>query len=264
MYLNGVDLNNTFSVSYEAPSITYNIPNITYIASLLYITGPDFGSAPSPVQVVMEEVSTQSTFNCSNSVWQNSSFISCVIPDDLPSGNFSIFVVFGNQTASNRLYGLNVLPPVITSISPTQGPSLGGESVILVVQNLFELERITFSSNSYEVTRIASNCYQTSASTVNCTTPAVPISGVYNISISTGVLSGPQFFGYTYDAANVNKIRPNNGTGAGGDQISIIGSNFGTGCCVTATVTFGPNVCQNAERVNDSLITCISPAVSIT
>jgi IPT/TIG domain len=174
-------------------------------------------------------------------------------------------VTVGNQNSVSPVSGLHLLPPVVSSITPSTGPALGGSSVTLTVTNLYDFVAVNFNYTlgSPPMVRQATQCVVTMPSTINCKSPSVPFSSLYNISVTVGNLTGPQTIGYRYDNPSVSSISPESGATTGGYQISIIGVNFGTGPGQLAPpqVNFGPNSCGSPVRVNDSLITCIAPAV---
>lgn len=72
-------------------------------------------------------------------------------------------------------------------------------------------------------------------STISCYAPPVPFLAIYDITVVVdypliGPVTSLPFNGFDYDDPIITSITPNTGTGSGGDEISIIGMNFGTGC----------------------------------
>jgi hypothetical protein len=175
---------------------------------------------------------------------------------------------FGNLYVADLLnLAIRKLYPMLKIISVIQYSSSVGSKFLITINNLCMGSLLSVIFNLASTLIEASNCILTN-STISCYAPPVPFSAEYDITVAvddplTGVVISLPFSGFQYDSAVITSIAPNTGTGAGGDNISISGINFGTGCCVTPIITFGSKLCTSPVRVNDSLITCVSPAVII-
>jgi IPT/TIG domain len=266
--LNGINLNNPIPFSYSQPSILSITPRITYPGQAIKITLDYYGSTSNVLQVGITPASNNVYYTCEIPTFISSSIISCVIPTNLPAGNFTAKVTISNQEASTGgVTGLVLLPPIIDAIFPSNGSTVGGTLITLTVQNLYELKEVIFSYTSNLLTTDipATGCLQTGPNTVDCLTPAVPISDAYDVRLTLENAGGTLLKGFTYNPAIVTSISPNNGAGTGNYPISIFGNNFGTNCCgieVDIIVLFGIAPCTNPTRESDTLITCTAPPVS--
>jgi hypothetical protein len=258
-------LNNSLPFNYFPPKILSISPAFTRDATLMTISGSDYGTVPTEINVILTAVPSNIDYNCLNILRVNSSLLSCIIPSNLPAGNFSVLVEIGNQNSRNSstpLYAVNLWDPIITSMSPLQGPALGNTPINLVVQDLIEFVSVNFQyavNASYLVSVPAANCTQTGSNNLSCQSPVVSFAAAYNITVTVGDYTGSIYSApFVYDRAVVSSISPRNGTTAGGVPFWITGVNFGSGCCmpIPLLVSFGPYECRNSIRVNDSHIFC--------
>lgn len=254
---------NPYPFSYYPPTISSISPSVTYNGTLLEIRGAQFGITSTVINVFLNPSSTLVDQNCRNLTRVDTSLISCTIPETLPAGNYSITVAIGNQN-STQVVAMNLLPPVITSLTSSlgllNGPVMGNTPISLVVQDLFEFASVNFeySVNPLNLVSVpAANCLQTLPNTLECFAPQVPFPAAYNITITVGNLTGPVFSSqFVYDRAQVTDISPTNGTTSGNTPFTITGINFGKGMIVPLVVKIGVYACKNCVRVNDSLIQC--------
>jgi hypothetical protein len=238
--------------------------------SSLTITGTHYGTVTSTVQVIIESVPLGSSYSCDSTNWNSSTSITCTLPADLPVGPYTAKVTVGGQNSTAFSGMTHYLSPVISAINPGNRPALGNTSLILTVSNLFSgasvYSNFTFFVNStFTVNRYAP-CSILTLATVNCTSPQVPFSAVYNVSITIGgILQGPPLE-FTYNPALISFISPSVGSTDGGYILYLHGVNFGTGdeLIVPPLITLDGNSCLNAARLNDSLMTCSVPAVIIS
>ncbi|MEY9895075.1 hypothetical protein ABIA31_008764 [Catenulispora sp. MAP5-51] len=118
------------------------------------------------------------------------------------------------------------MAPVISSISPVQGPTAGGTAVTLTGTGFTGATAVKFGSASASFVVAGST-------TINATAPAG--SGAVSVTVTapSGTSNGVT---YTYVAAPViSGINPTNGPAAGGNTVTITGTGF-TGA---TTVSFG-------------------------
>ena len=150
------------------------------------IAGTNFGPSFSNISVAVDVPGA--SYNCPVLSVSSHSSIICSFPSTLPAGEFSARVTVGGQVSSN-ISGINILPPVISSISQNQGPTIGGTLIILRATNFTHLAGffVTFTSSvtSPPATRNASDCvYIASSDIISCSTPNSPFSGPYTVAIS--------------------------------------------------------------------------------
>ena len=158
--------------------------------------------------------------------------------------------------------------PRITSISPTNGPTIGGTQVTLLG---------SFFDDSSSNVRIA---FRSSHWLANCTDidyPVIDQSKRYNTHIMFRSPPGVGFADinlfvfevptsvsklWQYDAPDVTEIRPSTANSEGGTWISVFGANFGTerdGAMAIVKAADGEVACDSTDYVSHSLLLCRSP-----
>ena len=140
--------------------------------------------------------------------------------------------------------------PVITSISPTSGPTTGGTSVIITGRDFTGVSKVLFGS-------VAASSF-----TVNSTTQITAVSpagsGTVDVKVTTpGGTSVPITADrFTYvPAPIVTAVSPTSGAAAGGTSVIITGSHF-TGA---SKVLFGSVAASSVTLNSDIQITAVSP-----
>ena len=171
--------------------------------------------------------------------------------------------VNGNQ-ADNSLYGPGaayvftglgpvVVAPAITGISPTSGRTAGGTSVIITGSDFTGAPAVTFSGVA------ATDVTVVDSTTITCTTPAGS-AGSASVVVTTplGSNAANTLFTYVPPAPTITAVSPSSGSAAGGTSVTITGTGF-TGA---TGVTFGLVMATGVTVVNDTTITCTTPAGS--
>ena len=140
--------------------------------------------------------------------------------------------------------------PTVTSVSPNNGPTVGGTSVTITGTNFAAGATVTFANNA------ATNVVVVSSTSITATTPA-GAAGAVTVTITVNGQSGSLSNGFTYvGAPTVTGVNPNSGTTAGGTSVTISGTNFAAG----ATVAFGSAAAINVTVVNSTSITATTPS----
>lgn len=129
--------------------------------------------------------------------------------------------------------------PVIQSISPTSGPTSGGQQVTLTGTGLTAGTTVTFGGVA------ATGVTVESPTSLRATTPAHAAGPVSVVATNAAGTSAPQ--GYTYVPASVASISPDQGPTAGGQTVTIRGAGFAPG----SEVSFGGHPASDV-RVNDA------------
>jgi len=154
------------------------------------------------------------------------------------------------------LYSYAASPPTVTSISPTNGSTLGGTQVTIKGTNFNGTPQVTIGGvAAAEVTVVNST-------TLTAVTPAgtgtnVPV--VVTTSFGTSTAADI----YTYQAPTppapsvptVTSFTPTSGTTLGLTLVTITGTNL-TGA---TSVTFGANLGTNVTVVNSTTVTVLTP-----
>jgi len=145
-------------------------------------------------------------------------------------------------------------PPEVTGISPEHGGVAGGTAVTITGDHFTTTPdtSVTFGGTP------ASGVSVINDTTINCTTPA-HAAGDADVTVSNSNGSDTLFSGFTYhNAPQVSSIDPDNGSSAGGTFVTITGSNFTD--VGTTTVSFDSTPASGVSVVNETTITCTTPA----
>jgi hypothetical protein len=130
-----------------------------------------------------------------------------------------------------------VSPPVITSLSPTSGPTAGGAPVTINGTNLSNVTSVTIGGT-------AATLGANSATSIAVTTPA-GTAGAKDVVVTTVGGTATSTGGYTYVAApTIGGIAPSSGPAAGGTSVTISGTNLSNVSSVTiggTAATLGAN-----------------------
>lgn len=136
-----------------------------------------------------------------------------------PFGGDAVLYIFGAGGAPT---------PTIGSVSPSSGPSSGGQSVTLTGTNLSGATSVTFGG-------VAATITGNTATSITVTTPA-RAAGVVSVVAGVAAGSATAASAYTYVSAPViTGLSPTSGPIAGGQTVVI----SGTGLSGVASVTFG-------------------------
>ncbi|WP_432037613.1 beta strand repeat-containing protein [Streptomyces cucumeris] len=162
------------------------------------------------------------------------------------TGTVQISVVTPGGT-SNGVGYTYTSAPVLSSVSPTQGPATGGNTVTLTGSGFTGATAVLFGST-------AANSF-TVVSPTQITVTAPPGSGTVQVTVTTpgGTSNGVS---YTYISAPVlTSISPSQGSVNGGNTVTLTGSGF-TGA---TAVTFGFQPAVSFTVVSSTQITAVVP-----
>lgn len=146
--------------------------------------------------------------------------------------------------------GSTILPPVVSSVSPSSGAIGGGNTVTITGANLLGAQTVEFGG-------VAASSFTVDSSTsITVTVPAGTTLGAVSVVVTTAVGSNAANTLYSYVSTSVfTSITPSSGPIAGGTTVTITGVGF-TG---TSSVTFAGVAAKSFTVVNDSTITAVSP-----
>jgi hypothetical protein len=148
-------------------------------------------------------------------------------------------------------------PPTVTIAAPTVGFSVGGTSVTITGTNFYAGASVSFGGSACAVTA------ETPPTSITCTTSA-HADGLVNIVVTN--IDGQAGTGvglYTYEGApTITSIVPAGGSTAGGNVITINGTNF-RNTPADPTVTIDGNPCAPLTYVGTTQVTCSAPAGTI-
>ena len=152
-------------------------------------------------------------------------------------------------------YSINVTSagpaPIVTGVSPTSGPTAGGNTVTITGTDLTSASAVHFGSAS------ATNVTPVSATSVTATAPAG--TGTVDVTVTTpnGTSAISVNDQYTYaDAPTVTSLSPAAGKTSGGNTVTINGTNL-TGA---TAVKFGTTSATGLMAVSSTQITATAPA----
>jgi hypothetical protein len=143
--------------------------------------------------------------------------------------------------------------PTVTGISPTSGPTAGGQSVTITGSGF--VNGATVSVGGQAATGVGVD----SATQITATTPA-HAAGTVDVVVSTtgGTSTTSANDHYTYvapSAPTVTAVSPTSGPAAGGQRVTITGTGFANG----STVAFGSTAGRSVTVVSPTTITVTTP-----
>lgn len=156
-----------------------------------------------------------------------------------------------NTIADDYLY-LDV--PVVTSLSPTSGPSIGGNTVTITGLSFTGTVSVNFGGTSVAFTLV-------NDTTLTVTAPA-HAAGQVDVLVTTGLGTSTNTAAdnYTYqELPAVTAISPTTGPAAGGTVVTITGTNL----LGATAVTFGGTAATTFTVVNATTITATSPVHAV-
>jgi hypothetical protein len=230
--------------TYGSPVITGVLPNEGPIAGgqTVTITGTRFGTSGA-ITV---------TFGGTAAAVNSRTLTSLVVTTPAHAASIVDVVVTtlgGSDTEANAYTYSAVGAPTITSVSPNAGPATGGQIVTI--------EGTSFSDNKANVSvTFGGSAGTVTASTTTSITVVTPAhaTGVVSVVVTAPGGSVSLAGGYTYLAApTISTVLPNAGPIAGGQVVTITGTNFGT-VKADVTVAFGGSA-ATVDAVTDTAIT---------
>ncbi|HEY7822928.1 MAG TPA: S8 family serine peptidase, partial [Acidimicrobiia bacterium] len=142
--------------------------------------------------------------------------------------------------------------PAIIGISPSGGPTAGGDTITITGRNLANTTSVTFGGTA------ATGLTVNSSTSVTVIAPA-KTAGSVDIVLTSGGITATSVNGYTYYAAPVlTSLNVASGTLAGGTTVVISGSNLTS----TTGVTFG-GTAATVTATGASSVTVTTPARSV-
>ncbi|WP_395369183.1 beta strand repeat-containing protein [Streptomyces tubercidicus] len=208
-------------------TVTLNGSNLTGATTVLF--------GPSPA-TILTNTATQITVSA---------------PPGTGPVNVTATTAGGTSNALTYTYAAASVP-VLSSLSPTSGPTSGGNVVTLNGSNLAGATSVKFGSNSATI-------LTNTASQITVSAPAGPPSSVSVTVTTAGGTSNP--LPYFYLAApTLSDLSPHLGPDTGGNTVTI----FGTSLTLTNAVNFGGNPAAAFTVVSDNQLTVTAPAGSGT
>jgi len=180
----------------------------------------------------------------------DSTTITCITPAVNSDGDVGIIVTTEGGPSSEFSSFTYITPPVISSISPSSGSTVGETSVTITGKNFTGASSVTFDGLS------ATSLIILNSTTITCITPARTTAGDVGIIVTAEGGPSSEFSSFTYiTPPNITEISPSSGSTLGGTNVTITGTNF-TGA---TSVTFNDLAATTINVVNSTTITCITP-----
>jgi|GEM_PF-699018 len=157
---------------------------------------------------------------------------------------------FGNLSSGYTYTGSSP-PPTLVSVSPTSGTAAGGTSISISGTNFVSGATVSIGGTSASISSV------TSTSIVAVT--SAKTAGTYNLVVTnpdtqTATLGSA----YTYNNPPVlSSVSPSGGALAGGNTVTLTGSNFNS----MAAISIGAGSCTSV-LANSTTATCTAPAGS--
>ncbi|GAA3367061.1 hypothetical protein GCM10017744_077490 [Streptomyces antimycoticus] len=164
------------------------------------------------------------------------------------TGTTNVTVTTPNGTSNPLPYTYTPTPaPTITTLNPTSGPTSGGNTITINGTGLSGAIQVLFGATPATI-------LTNTPTQITATAPAGPAS-VVNVTVTTaGGTSNP--LPYVYVAAPVViGVSPQFGSDAGGNTVTIIGSNL----ALASAVHFGPNLATGLTVISDNQLTVTAP-----
>ena len=226
------------SAAAAAPVLSSVVPN----------TGPAAGSSTVTLNGSSFTGATAVNFGANPALSYSvdtSAKITAVTPPG--TGTVSVTVQSPGGTSNSVTYAY-LVAPVLTAVSPSQGPTSGGTAVILTGTGLTGATAVSFGSSA------------ASSFTVNSATQitAVAPSGTGAVSVSVTTPGGTSnTVGYTYVAAPaLTAVSPSQGPTSGGTAVILTG----TGLTGATAVSFGSSAASSFTVNSATQITAVAPS----
>lgn len=166
-----------------------------------------------------------------------------------PAGGGEVHIVVtagGKTSAPGYFYYLPA--PFASGLSPAAGPLAGGTAVTITGVNLATTNAVTFGGVPATSFTVVSN------SQITAVTPAGTAAGSVVVAVTT-TGGGADKLSFTYDTTpTMNTLNPNTGSTAGGDTVTITGTNLAD----TEAVTFGGHPARFGV-IDDNTLTAVTP-----
>lgn len=242
--------------NFKTASVTFTYNEGATILSVSPTFGPTTGG--TSVTVTGTRLSAGSVVRiggalCSSPIYDPSeTSITCTTSPRVEGLDLSATVLDLEGDSATLTNAFNyVAGPVISTVTPNSGRTEGFPTSPTITINGF-----AFDSGA-TVTIDGAACPTTSVTTTSivCQPPAGTSGGKEVRVTNPDGLFGQRFNGYTYvEAPTVTAVSPFNGPTAGGQLVTITGTNFFSGM----TVNLGGSACNSVSVTNSTSLTCVT------
>ena len=229
----------------------YTYVSAPTIVSVTPAAGPEIGGVPVIITGTSFTTAASVTFDgvsAATFTIDSDTQITAVTPAGTGTVDVSIVTAGGSATAVGAY--TYVPTPVITSVSPAQGPEVGGTAVTITGENLTGATYVLFGATP------AASFTANSDTQILAVTP--PGTGAVSISVTTAGGTATAADAYTYaPMPTISSLTPTAGPEAGGTTLTITGTGF------TYTMAVAIDGSEAAFTViSDTEITAVTPAAS--
>jgi len=242
---NGLYPDNLIGYEFTAPGV-YSTPTITAIH-------PASGGAGTQVAIAGTNLNGASSVSFSGSEATNYEVrsptqILARVPTGARSGAISVKTPGGTASSAEGFTDTKPeAPPVVSSVTPTSGPTAGGTVITIKGENFVTPIQVTIG-------RPATHVEVRSENEIVATTPAETVgSYVVTVTDEAGSFNGPRYL-YVPPAPTVESALPAEGPTAGGTVVTIRGANFEAG----STVNVG-GAASHVEVLSETEIRATTP-----
>ncbi|MAB80752.1 MAG: hypothetical protein CMJ89_15495, partial [Planctomycetes bacterium] len=151
------------------------------------------------------------------------------------------------------------LPPALTSISPASGTSIG--STVINISGLGFLDQNPGSTTVTIGGLPAANVVIVDDTMLTCVAPAG--SAGTNVGVTVANVNGSDTLNSAFryhDLPTMTAVSPNHGSAMGGDSVTLTGTGYQIDAAGPNDVTFDGAPATDVLVVNDTTITCTTPA----
>lgn len=179
-------------------------------------------------------------------------------------GTVDITLTASNATSVTKYAAYTYVPPTVTAITPTSGPSTGGTAVTITGTGFGTGGGISVTIGGVAAT----NVVRLDSTRVTATTGAGTV-GVANVVVTpsgSGAITGTGLFTYapSVSTPSITAITPNSGPIAGGQVVTVTGANFRASDSSLATITFGGTAgTVQSVATNGKSMTVVVPAHAV-
>ncbi len=237
------------SATGAAAQFTYVAPTVTSVSPA---AGPTAGGTLVTITGTRFTGVTAVTFGATAATGftvNSATEITATAPAGTGTVDVTVTTAEGTSAISSADRFTYVPAPVVTSVSPTSGPTAGGTTVTITGTNLGTVNDVEFGAAN------AASFTSLSNTSISAVTPAGTGSVTIRVSTAGGTHDSNVTFTYVLPPT-ITAINPNQGPAKGGTQVSIVGTNL-TGA---TGVMFGNVAATSFSASSSTAATAVSPA----
>lgn len=227
---------------FDPPTITSVTPAVGPAAggNTITIAGTNFDSG---------SVITVDGAACTTQTFVSAASMTCVLPAHA-AGAVAVVVTNPDTITATDTYTYQD-PPVISSVSPTNGPLTGGTAITITGTGFLGTPTVMIGSSACTGVAV------TGSTQIDCLTPAKLTAGAVTITVTnTSDNQSGTYSSFTYDPApTISTFSPIIGPVGGGQTLTITGTNF----VGSPTITIGAAPCTFVSNTGTA-ITCTTTA----